>query len=252
MFSKSKEPFIFLKYLKDLSQYYKTKILGRGGYKYSWSLRPATSYLLSWTCVQLWHTLTKHMTKYKPMTTTTSHDQLNYLDMMTEKSEANATATLPAVYQQQVHHGRSSVNRPPTSALIVHHHHHQPVQPPLNQQPSLHHNRSSSSLSVTDYREPVTTPTAIALESGGGAVGVVGRQPAVNGSVSNLICARPAHQPHAIVYHPRPTYRLPLNTPPVLWHQTHPHFPTAAITFQPLMDLSPSSRHTIWGKLNVH
>ncbi|CAI6356268.1 unnamed protein product [Macrosiphum euphorbiae] len=42
------------------------------GYRYSWSLQLAKSYLLSWTCVQLWHTLTKHMKKYKHMRTTTT------------------------------------------------------------------------------------------------------------------------------------------------------------------------------------
>eukprot|EP00102_Acyrthosiphon_pisum_P008119 XP_003244271.1 PREDICTED: bromodomain-containing protein 4 isoform X1 [Acyrthosiphon pisum] len=182
-----------------------------------------------------------------------AHEELNYLDMMTEKSEANAAATPSVVltaHQQQVLHGRQSVNRPPASALIGHHHHHQPsqptppqqppppshhqpAQPPHNQQPPLHHNRSSSSLSGTDYREPATTTAVIALEPGGSAVG---RRPAVNGSVSNVLGARPVHPAPGAVLYPRPMYpfALPLPTPPALWHHAQPHFPTAS--FQPFME----------------
>lgn len=181
---------------------------------------------------------------------------------MTEKSEASAAVTPSAVltaHQQQVLHGRQSGNRPPIS---VHHHqpsqppppqqppppsHHQPVQPPHNQQTPLLHNRSGSSLSVTDYRELATTPTVIAMEPGGAAVGGVGRRPAGNGSISNVLCARPAHPPHAAVWHPRPIYRfaLPLATPPALWHHAQPHFPTAGVTFQPFMEVPPNewTRH---------
>lgn len=183
-----------------------------------------------------------------------AHDELNYLDMMTEKSEANAAATPSSVlptHQQQVLHGRQSVNRPPSSVLIGHHHHHQPsqptppqqppppppshhqpAQPPHNQQPPLHHNRSGSSLSVTDYREPATTPTVMALEPGGCGVG---RRPAaVNGIVSNVLCARPAHPPAAAVLYPRPRYPSA-----VLWHA--PHFPTASVTFGPFIEVSRSN-----------
>lgn len=180
--------------------------------------------------------------------------------MITEKSEAIAAATssadsktvvVVASHQQQVHHGRQSVNRPPTSALIGHHHHHhhhhqpppppshhQPVHPPHNQQPPLHHNRSGSSLSVTDYREPVTTPTVIALESAGGG----GRRAAVNGSISNVICG-PTHPTHAAVWHPRPIYPfpLPLTNATALWHQ--PHFPTPSVTFPPFIEVSRSHQY---------
>lgn len=191
------------------------------------------------------------------------------MDMITEKTEAMAAATpsvdsktvvVVASHQQQVHHGRQSVNRPPSSALTGHHHHHhhhhqpppppqpppshhQPVQPPHNQQPSLHHNRSGSSLSVTDYREPVTAPTVISLESGGGGGGR--RAAAVNGSVSSVICGGgPTHPTHAAVWHPRPIYpfALPLTNATALWHHAQPHFPTPSVTFPPFIE-NEWSRH---------
>ncbi|XP_025200580.1 POU domain, class 3, transcription factor 3-like [Melanaphis sacchari] len=198
-----------------------------------------------------------------------AHEELKFLDMITEKSEANAAAAMPSTesktvlgvvanHQQQVHLGRQSVNRPPASVLIGHHHHHHHHQPPvppplppppshhhpvqqLNQQPPLHHTRSGSSLS--DYRgavEPSTVQPIISLEpgGGGGGGGGSGRRAAVNGSVPGVMCGGgPA------VWHPRPIYPfpLPLPSPGTLWHHAQPHFSTPG--FPPTFIENEWSRH---------